>query len=661
MSEQIDEASGTLLPSPEADVAAADAAVTGIWREPFDSLLGPPLEGEALEDELRRQLEYFLSPEYLATDPDLVSQMNSDMSFPITTVATLTTFKVDMDVLLKSISKSSSLTISDDGTKVTPNFKIQRNTIILRDIPSSTKVEEVQSIFQGANCPVVTGIRPDIEDCWFVTFNSEEDALTALDFVRERSFRDAPIKARIKSENLLRIFSYYAPAADLDPIGLKVPPQGYSLSYPQYAYHPQAEFHQDHRRQRGHRQLGPTGSRKDYRHKYNNGHNSAAQGNPTVAAMSSTASTTHTRGSHFAPEGENRKQRRPGNRGNRKQQEGHPNNVNTKSSQNQPPLQLGLAHFPPLSSQPQTKPRQTGYTKDFAKFTKQQLIDIIGSTPTPSQQPSSFPTECLATLSEPNTQILISSESNLDRLIPAQDGKASTHPAREVEETANPTFTVPTQNTTPTMTMASLVATHSKKLQSQPPQPQTKPKSAPHSKEVSTHSKSRQNNKRASSPKHTSQQKPEEGVAQQHQAATTNVTSAEHNAANHLTDVPATVAFPGTPAATPTPTPAPTPAATPAPTPAATPAPTPAATPATTPAATPATTPAATPATTPAATPATTPAAAHASSIPTYAQQAAKAASKPATVAKKEADREGKKEKREGKKEKREEKESTSA
>jgi len=162
MSEQIDEASGTLLPSPEADVAAADAAVTGIWREPFDSLLGPPLgagsvffhlifsfvphtqlhsEGEALEDELRRQLEYFLSPEYLATDPDLVSQMNSDMSFPITTVATLTTFKVDMDVLLKSISKSSSLTISDDGTKVTPNFKIQRNTIILRDIPSSTKVE----------------------------------------------------------------------------------------------------------------------------------------------------------------------------------------------------------------------------------------------------------------------------------------------------------------------------------------------------------------------------------------------------------------------------------------------------------------------------------------------------------------------------------------
>jgi la-related protein 4 len=98
-------------------------------------------EGEALEEEIRRQVEYFLSREYLSTDPYLVSQMNSDMYFPITTVATLTTFKVDLEVLVKTLRKSTSLSVNDNGTMVKPNFKIQRNTLILRDIPSSTKVE----------------------------------------------------------------------------------------------------------------------------------------------------------------------------------------------------------------------------------------------------------------------------------------------------------------------------------------------------------------------------------------------------------------------------------------------------------------------------------------------------------------------------------------
>jgi la-related protein 4 len=196
-------------------------------------------EGEALEEQVRLQVEYFLSREYLSTDPYLVSQMNSDMYFPITTVATLTTYKVDLEILVKALRKSTALMVNENGTMVKPSFKIQRNTLILRDIPSSTKVEvrllqsfssilpqiasisafppifqlqfqfsqEVQGIFQGEGCPAVTGIRPDIGDCWFVTFTSEEDALKALDFVRGRTFHDVPVKARIKSENLLRAYA----------------------------------------------------------------------------------------------------------------------------------------------------------------------------------------------------------------------------------------------------------------------------------------------------------------------------------------------------------------------------------------------------------------------------------------------------------------------
>jgi la-related protein 4 len=657
-----------LLATPtDAEQHAVDnSAAAGILAD--DSLLGPALEGEALEEEIRRQVEYFLSREYLSTDPYLVSQMNSDMYFPITTVATLTTFKVDLEVLVKTLRKSTSLSVNDNGTMVKPNFKIQRNTLILRDIPSSTKVEEVQAIFQGEGCPATTGIRPDIGDCWFVTFNSEEDALKALDFVRGRTFQDAPVKARIKSENLLRSFTTYYPPAAAGDLGMKMGGQytGYNY-YPQYAG--QQGDHQEHRRTRGggsggHRQPGgnPTGPRKEYRggnngNKYSNdgvlgaGHPTHTGGSPALAAAPGAPitsppvpNTNAARGSQASADSDNRKQRRqPGPRtGNTRKQEGTTTNTTTttqtanpKPSQSQQPLQFGLAHFPPLSSQSQ-QPKHTGYTKDFTKFTKQQLIDIVTSTPVPNQQPSSFPSECLATLAEPNTQVVISPESNLDRLRP-QENSASASPRQEGEVGSTTTVPTPAQ---PTMTMASLVATHKSIPAPAPKKPQPKAKPAPQPKKepATAQGKGQQAAKKASPPtnarKSTAQRKkPDEGAAQQSATPSAPASASPTPAAG----ASATTA-PASPAAS---SPSPAPAAAPVTSSAAPASPTPAAAPSS------------------------------GSSTPTYAQLAAKAASKQPVQPKKDAEKrdepkEAKKdaEKKESEKKdepKKEEKESASA
>jgi la-related protein 4 len=92
----------------------------------------------------------------------------------------------------------------------------------------------VQGIFQGEGCPTTTGIRPDIGDCWFVTFNSEEDALSALDFVRGRTFHDAPVKARIKSENLLRSLYVPHPTSVGNPPAISFIHSCFSLFYSTY-------------------------------------------------------------------------------------------------------------------------------------------------------------------------------------------------------------------------------------------------------------------------------------------------------------------------------------------------------------------------------------------------------------------------------------------
>ena len=130
------------------------------------------------------------------------------MFVPISTICNFKMMKslTEDAELIKSVMKETkSVVLNPEGTHVRPNFTNQRNTIILREIPSTTPVEDVKSLFaRNAGLVQPHTVRSDIGDHWFVQFDKDADCSAAFTFLRSQTFLDKPIQARIKSENLLR-------------------------------------------------------------------------------------------------------------------------------------------------------------------------------------------------------------------------------------------------------------------------------------------------------------------------------------------------------------------------------------------------------------------------------------------------------------------------
>ncbi|DBA00340.1 TPA: hypothetical protein N0F65_000525 [Lagenidium giganteum] len=170
--------------------------------------------GNALKEAIKRQVEFYFSRTNLANDAYLVSHMNSQMYVPVEVIVNFSKIKQlteDTQLLIESIRDSTVCSLNETNDAIKPNIKSERNTIILREIPSATKPEDVEAIFEG--CGKVTSVRSDLGDTWFATMESEEEAVKTLLALRNKTFNNAPIKARLKSENLLKSFFPTQPAA----------------------------------------------------------------------------------------------------------------------------------------------------------------------------------------------------------------------------------------------------------------------------------------------------------------------------------------------------------------------------------------------------------------------------------------------------------------
>jgi la-related protein 4 len=103
--------------------------------------------------------------------------------------------------------------------KIRANIKPPgRSTLILREIPSDAPAEEVKEIFNFPGAKAVSSIRSEIGDTWFVTMESEEDAKdTLMDLrLKKRTFRGAAVKARLKTETVVR--SFFPVQAGIAPV-----------------------------------------------------------------------------------------------------------------------------------------------------------------------------------------------------------------------------------------------------------------------------------------------------------------------------------------------------------------------------------------------------------------------------------------------------------
>lgn len=163
-----------------------------------------PMSEESLRESLKKQLEFCFSRENLSKDLYLISQMDSDQFVPIWTIACMEDIKsltTDMDLILDVLKASPMVQVDESGEKVRPNHS--RCIIILREVPETTPVEEVEALFKSENCPKVLSAEFAHNSNWYITFQSDMDALKAYRYLREevKMFQGKPIMARIKAIN----------------------------------------------------------------------------------------------------------------------------------------------------------------------------------------------------------------------------------------------------------------------------------------------------------------------------------------------------------------------------------------------------------------------------------------------------------------------------
>ncbi|XP_053706433.1 la-related protein 4 isoform X1 [Synchiropus splendidus] len=169
-----------------------------------DSKPEEPVTSENLRESLKKELEFYFSRENLSKDLYLMSQMDSDQFVPIWTIASMEGIKVltsDVDLILDVLRSSPIVQVDEKGEKVRPNHK--RCIIILREVPETTPVEEVESLFKSDSSPKVISVEFAHNNNWYVTFQSDTDAQQAYRYLREevKTFQGKPIMARIKAIN----------------------------------------------------------------------------------------------------------------------------------------------------------------------------------------------------------------------------------------------------------------------------------------------------------------------------------------------------------------------------------------------------------------------------------------------------------------------------
>ncbi|XP_013381115.1 la-related protein 4 isoform X2 [Lingula anatina] len=200
-------------PTPEspADQEKEDCPLeNGVTSDTADETASSTDDGKeetGLRVMLKHQLEYYFSDENLAVDSYLISQMDGDQYVPIVTIANFNQVKKltsDLELIVEVLRESSHVQVDEKGEKVRPIHK--RCIVILREIPASTPLKDVKDLFSGQNCPLFVSCEFAHGDCWYVTFNSDEDAQRAYQYLREevKTFLGKPIMARIKAKPIIR-------------------------------------------------------------------------------------------------------------------------------------------------------------------------------------------------------------------------------------------------------------------------------------------------------------------------------------------------------------------------------------------------------------------------------------------------------------------------
>ncbi|CAF3505554.1 unnamed protein product [Rotaria sp. Silwood1] len=173
------------------------------------------LSSEQLREKLRKQLEYYFSRENMIHDSYLQSQMDADNYVPISLIANFKLIKClthDLQLIIDVLKESPSVEVDIEEKKVRSSDNPiylptrKRCIIILRNVPLDATENEILELFLHKSCPVSAiacerVLESNHSDCWYVTFNSEDDAQNAFLYLTRESIsiRGQKILARMKA------------------------------------------------------------------------------------------------------------------------------------------------------------------------------------------------------------------------------------------------------------------------------------------------------------------------------------------------------------------------------------------------------------------------------------------------------------------------------
>lgn len=454
----------------------------------------PKLEGEALDEALKKQIEYYFSKQNLLTDRYLVSQMNSDFFVPIKTIANFKMIKsltTDVDLVVNIMKQCKTVELDETATLVRPYLQPTKNTIILREVAPNTTEQEVRDLFNHEQCGKIQEIRSEIGDYWYIVFENDQDALKSLEFISGKTFKEAPIKARLKFENTFRNILASTVMAATTPQA--VPAVGYAYA-PGYATYPPGQRQRDGSYGRGYDKRGGHRGTGNRRRDYNK--EGQKDGNRSEGQR------RYTKGGSLKTEPQQQRRKR------------------SEGASTAPPL--GPANFPPLSP---ASDKQFGYEGIFQKYSKQEMIDIIKGV-SDTSKPEDMPADCKAVAQAANLELEVT------KPFPNRSAEAVKKP---VETVWKANASVPAAVITP--------PPKSQPKQATSPQPPTKQDTQPKQAPTNTNT----NNKGNSNPK------PKSKGNRSRSSSKNQEKPADHSHVNTPTAEPAKVTEPSTtaPAATP--------------------------------------------------------------------------------------------------------------
>eukprot|EP01039_Chlorochromonas_danica_P008564 gene8564-9437_t len=348
-----------------------------------------------LLEAVRRQIEYYFSKENLANDKYLSSQMDAQMSVPIATVMKFAKLKAltQDEAVVKAALVDSSVTVVEDRLKA--NLKsVGRSTIILRELPTDSTEEEVREIFNYPGCKNIVSLRSDIGDTWFVVMDTEEDAKDTIIALRvnKRLFRGHPLKARLKTEAVVR--SYFPTNVPTVPTPIFpimqpfpiLPTPGMDVLMPYYVPHYNGELGgpvppegaegaatEGVQPAEGIAVEGGAGGRRGYgrEHGKGNGGKSGASKGERPPRRTNSAGEGN---------GNRRNNREGGNR--EKKTNNAATTTSSSSTEEVPAIEVNAVTFPPLgnSNSPTAADKPipvAGYTEPFQRYSVDEIIAIV--------------------------------------------------------------------------------------------------------------------------------------------------------------------------------------------------------------------------------------------------------------------------------------------